>query len=355
MGLKILHSADWHLDSPFLSFPTAQRDYLRQAQRKLPDLIADLCRRECCDLMLLAGDLFDGTCTTESVELVKDALESCGVPVLIAPGNHDFVRPGAPWLTEQWPANVHIFTGDLEYVDLPELNCRVYGAGYHAMDCPPLLEGFRAEGDGYRLCVLHGDASRIGSPYCPITAAQVEQSGLHYLALGHVHKADGFLAGDTACAWPGCPMGRGWDETGVKGVCIVTVDTQTHVEMRELDTVRFLDLEADVGEDPLAALDALLPATQCGDFYRVTLTGSCAVDIPEMYREFGNLPHLELRDRTQPPLDPWEDVGEDTLRGVFFRMLRDAQQGADEEEARRIRLAAEISKQLLEGREVTLP
>ena len=82
MGLKILHSADWHLDSPFAGFPEAQRILLRNEQRKIPGKIADLCRREDCDMMLLAGDLFDGEPTRESIRVLKKALADCGVPVL---------------------------------------------------------------------------------------------------------------------------------------------------------------------------------------------------------------------------------------------------------------------------------
>ena len=49
MGLKILHSADWHLDSPFGSVGEADRAFLRQESRRIPSLIAQLCRREHCD------------------------------------------------------------------------------------------------------------------------------------------------------------------------------------------------------------------------------------------------------------------------------------------------------------------
>ena len=93
MGLKIIHSADWHLDSPFGGFSESRREILKQEQRKIPGKIADLCLRENCDMMLLSGDLFDGKATRDTVELVKQALESSGVPVLISPGNHDFCQP----------------------------------------------------------------------------------------------------------------------------------------------------------------------------------------------------------------------------------------------------------------------
>lgn len=353
MGLKILHSADWHLDSPFAGFTPEQRFYLRQESLKLPERIADLCRREGCDLMLLAGDLFDGEAKPETVDSVRRALEKAAVPVFISPGNHDFCAPGSPWLEEVWPENVHIFTGELTSVPVESLDCRVYGAGYRSMDCPGLLEGFRAEGEeAYHVAVLHGDPIQLRSPYCPVTAPQVRDSGLDYLALGHIHRAGSFLAGAGRCAWPGCPMGRGFDETGEKGVYLVELDGTAAVRFVPLDTPRFFELEVDSGENALAALEAQLPAAGNLDFYRITLTGTANDDIRPILERF---PNLQLRDLREEPADVWESADNDSLEGLFFRLLRDKLRDADPEDACRIQLAAEISRKLLDGKEVTLP
>ena len=107
----------------------------------------------------------------------------------------------------------------VEAVELPEKQLRVYGAGFTARHERPLLEGFRAKADGWtNLMVLHGDATQAASPYNPITPEQLAASGLAYLALGHIHQASGLLrCGSTCYAWPGCAMGRGFDELGQKG------------------------------------------------------------------------------------------------------------------------------------------
>lgn len=354
MGLKILHSADWHLDSPFAGFSPEQRQFLREEQRALPGKIVDLCRRENCDLMLLAGDIFDGEASRETLEVLKEALERSCVPVMIAPGNHDFCAPGSPWLEETWPKNVYIFTGAMESICLPELSCRVYGAGYRSMDSKPLLEGFQAEGDEkYCVAVLHGDPTQRESPYSPVTTAQVRESGLDYLALGHIHKAGAFRSGNTLCVWPGCPMGRGWDETGDKGVCIATLTDEAQVQAVSLDTVRFTDRKVDIGADAVSTLEGLLPPQGGQDFYRIALTGSGNVDLNALYREFPDFPNLELLDQTEPQVDLWANTDADTLEGVYFQMLRRAME-EQPDNARRIELAAEISRKLLSGREVTL-
>ena len=354
MGLKILHSADWHLDSPFGGFSESQRAFLKEEQRKLPGKVADLCRRENCDLMLLSGDIFDGKASRETLDILKDALASCGVPVMISPGNHDYCGPGSPWLEEKWPQNVFVFTGKMESVAILGLNCRVYGAGFQSMDCESLLEGFEAEGDEtYCVAVLHGDPTQKHSPSNPVTTAQVRRSALDYLALGHIHEAGAFRAGNTLCAWPGCPMGRGWDETGEKGVCIVTLDGEADIQAVSLDTLRFYDLEVDIGDDAAAALEEVLPAAGSRDFYRITLTGYGTVDLAALQKKLRAFPNLELRDKTEPPMDVWADSDEDTLEGVYFTMLRKAMEDTPED-AGRIQLAAEISRKLLAGKEVTL-
>ena len=355
MGLKLLHSADWHLGTPFRSLPEAQRERLHRLQLELPERIAALCRREQCGLVLLAGDLFDSPAPPrECIDAVRRALEQCAVPVCISPGNHDYCTPSSPWLTETWPENVHIFTGAPDYIDLPELDCRVYGAGYQSMDCPALLEGFHAEGDARRCVgVFHGDPLSLSSPCCPVTAAQVRESGLDYLALGHIHAHGSFRVGDALCAWPGCPMGRGWDETGEKGVCIVTVEDSASLRAVALDTIRFHELKADISSGAEAALETILPPAGSRDFFRVTLTGSGEADIAKLTRRFSAIPNLTLRDETLPPLDIWGDTDADTLEGVYFRLLREAME-ADPDSREEIQLAAEISRKLLEGREVTL-
>lgn len=349
MGLRILHSADWHLGSPFSSFSQAQQRLLRRSQEELPFRIAELCRAEKCDLMLLAGDLFDGKPGKDLLAKVKQALGECGVPVFISPGNHDHWGLGDFWREQDWPENVYVFSGGLESVPVPGLNCRIYGAGYRSMDCPGLLEDFRAEGaERYVIGLLHADPLTGNSPCCPVTAAQIRESGLDYLALGHIHKAGMLHCGATLCGWPGCPMGRGWDETGEKGVYLVTLEQQARIRFVPLDVPRFYDLEL-WQEDLAAPLESLLPPADGGNFLRITLRGENQED-PVCLGDWNAHPNLLLRDRREAPLDLWDLTGEDSLQGLYFRRLRDLAEQDD-----RALLAARISRKILLGRQVDLP
>ncbi len=356
--IKLLHAADLHLGSPITGRSDNQAAYLRRSLEAVPGMLCDLCRREQCQLVVLSGDIFDTDPSPAAVRSLKLALEEMAVPVFIAPGNHDPFTPGCVWDREIWPQNVTVFRQQTPVcIPLPQLDCEVYGAAFPGMDCPGLLENFRSRGQyRYRIGVFHGDPTHAASPYSPVTVPQVRDSGLNYLALGHIHKGGSFRAGDTLCAWPGCPMGRGFDEPGEKGVILITLDESVSARFVPLDTPRFFDLETRVEDDPRKALEQVLPAAGNCHFYRVTLTGSCApLDLRTLDDSFPQFPNLELRDRTHAHRDPWDSAGEDTLEGVFFRKLREAMDGQPEEECRRIALAAKLARQILDGQEAALP
>lgn len=355
--MKILHSADWHLDTPFQGRTPEQAQTLRRALLQVPGKIAQLCRNHKCDMMLLSGDLFDGAYTQESLQALRSALQETAVPVFITPGNHDFTGNDSPWLTQSWPENVHIFTKPaMEVVELPALNCRVYGAGFTGMDCEALLEGFRA-GDGtVNIGILHGDPTQPNSPYCPISQAQVAGSNLAYLALGHIHKGGQFTAGNTLCAWPGCPMGRGYDEQGEKGVLLVSIEDTVQAQFIPLDVPRFYDWEVSAEQDAEKQLEALLPPVGNEYHYRITFTGeSEPLALAALQDTFSRFPNLTLRDKTVPPLDIWRSVGEDSFEGAYFQLLQSSLEGKSEDQQQTILLAARISRQILDGQEVILP
>ena len=357
--IKFLHTADLHLDAPFAALSPEQAAARRQEQRELLTELAEAANTHDCDLVLLAGDLFDSAgASDETLLALRRALASIRAPVFISPGNHDCLLPGSAYLTERWPENVHIFKTDaIEAVELPEKQLRVYGAGFTARHERPLLEGFRAKADGWtNLMVLHGDATQAASPYNPITSEQLAASGLAYLALGHIHQASGLLrCGSTCYAWPGCAMGRGFDELGQKGAYLGEVsDSGIRLDFLPLHGRSYEILHVEAGDDALAAVTAALPEDTQNDIYRVILTGEAepvetaalqAALAPRFYA-------LTIRDETRPRRALWEGAEEDTLRGLFLQALK-AQYDAAENESDRhmIALAARCGCAAMDGRE----
>ena len=357
--LKIIHGADFHLDSPFSGLTPQQAARRREEQRELLDRLARLARDKGADLVLLAGDLLDSQrCYRETAQALARALGDIPCPVFISPGNHDYCSPRSVYATLNWPDNVHIFRdGAIQRVDLPRLNCAVYGRAFTAprQDTSP-LSGFRAEGEAgtLRLMCLHGDTAPQ-SGYGPISPEDIAASGLDYLALGHIHQWGGLnRAGDTFWAYPGCPEGRGFDELGEKGVLYVeaepgNVTAQFIPLCRRKYEILTVDLTG--AEDALAAVTAALPESTQKDIYRLILTGEGeAPDLSALERALApRFYGLTVMDRTRLPQDLWARREEDTLTGLFLQTMWDKCQGAPDDQT--YQLAARFGLAALENGE----
>ena len=79
------------------------------------------------------------------------------------------------------------------------------------------------------------------------------------------------------------------------------------------------------------------------------------MDLTQIRSQFAHIPNLTLRDETRPEMDLWSGLGEDTLEGVYFGLLHNTSESESETLSRRAKLAARISRQILDGQEVKLP
>lgn len=322
--LTLLHAADLHLDSPFAALPPEEAAANRKMQRELPERMVELAVARQCRMMLLAGDVFDGPHPArETVEALRRALRRFPGPVFVAPGNHDPYEPDLVWATEVWPKNVHIFSGEAAWVDVPELNCRVWGGGFTGPSCfDPLPQA--PAWDALQIGVFHGDPENAG-PYRALSRAQIQASGLDYLALGHLHTVClPKLMGRTWVGWPGVSMGRGFDECGPCGVLVVRLDREhCQGEFCPLAGPRYETITMAYGETPV------LPPRPQEVHCRLTVTGEA--DHPNLAALERDLRpwflSLDLRDETVPVRDLWRDCGDGTLRGMALETLRADPQG----------------------------
>lgn len=360
--IKFLHAADLHLGAAFSGLTPELARKRREEQLALLHELFEAANAHGCDAVLLAGDLFDEeSAGPDAVDALRHALASVRAPVFISPGNHDPLCPGSPYLTETWPENVHIFRSDrISSVELPEKNLRVYGAGFLSRYAGALLAGFRAEADGMtNLLVTHGNTLSKDSPYNPITPEQIASSGLSYLALGHVHQASGLLkSGGTAYAWPGCAMGRGFDECGQKGAYLGEISDTGVVTLTflPLSGRKYEILRVAAGEDALASIEAALPNGTENDIYRIILTGEAdSPDLPALQAALApRFFALSVRDETYPRKALWAAADDDTLRGLFLRALKTQYDAAASDDDRRvIALAARYGVAAMDGREDT--
>lgn len=344
--LKFIHAADFHLDSAFGALTARQAAARRRESRELAFRLANYVNSRGVELVLLAGDLFDsGSVFRETGEQLAEALGQMRAKVFVAPGNHDWVGPGSPWLTVDWPENVYIFRENrLTAVELPDWNLTIHGAAFTAPEqASGFLTGFAAPEDSrVHIGLLHGEVDGAEARYDPIRKGEIAASGLHYLALGHIHKrAEPATFGETLCAWPGCPEGRGFDELGEKGFYEGVMDDGGKVSLTFVPFARrrYEILEVDVtGQSPRAAVEAALPADTAQHLYRILLTGETGeggVDAAALREALADRFYaLEIRDHTRMAEDIWARAEEDSLRGLFLRELRTKWSAAQTEEER---------------------
>ena len=121
--IKLIHGADFHLDSPFSGLAPDQAAQRRREQRELLARLAQLAREREAGLVLLSGDLLDGRQTyRETAQALAQTLGEIPCPVLIAPGNHDPYTAKSLYAALDWPDNVHIFSTEApQYVEFPAL------------------------------------------------------------------------------------------------------------------------------------------------------------------------------------------------------------------------------------------
>ena len=232
----------------------------------------------------------------------------------------------------------------MESVEVPALNAVVHGAAFTGPEqAVSLLGGFRAPADGrVHLMTLHGELNAPAPRYDPITEAEIAESGLSYLALGHIHRRTQPLrCGGTTAAWPGCPEGRGFDELGEKGFYAGECGEDGKISLTFVPFARHRYELAQVDitdQEPAQAVIAALPADPSADLYRVTLTGQTdggGVDLSALTGALEDRFYaLELRDETRVREDVWARAEEDSLRGLFLRELRQKLDGAATEEER---------------------
>jgi DNA repair exonuclease SbcCD nuclease subunit len=182
---------------------------------------------------------------------------------------------------------------------------------------------------------------------------------MDYAALGHIHSYSGLRqAGETYYAWPGCPEGRGFDETGDKGVILAQVSPGAcQLQFLPLGGRKYEVLSVDISQsqDVLATLEAALPTDTSRDVYRIRLTGQTDQTPPlsALQRALeGRFFGLELRDETHLRRDIWAQRDADSLKGLFLSRLWQQLEAAETDQERElVTQAARWGLQAIDGGE----
>ena len=270
--MKFLHCADLHLDSPLRGldrYEGAPVEDARDATRRAFENLVSLALRERVDVVVIAGDLYDGDWPDFNTGLffVKGVsqLAEAGIRVFAVRGNHD----AASRITRSLPLpHKVVFFSDRrpESVRVEDLGLAVHGQSFAAAAVSEnLAAGYPAAVPGlFNLGVLH--TSLTGRPghdsYAPTTEQVLRAKGYQYWALGHVHARE-IVSREPMIVYPGNTQGRHARERGPKGCELVTVEhDDISAESVALDVLRWGQLTIDISGLP--DLDALFDQALAG-------------------------------------------------------------------------------------------
>jgi DNA repair exonuclease SbcCD nuclease subunit len=273
--MKIIHAADLHIDSPFQGHVNGlgvlgEQSHL--ATRRAYHNLIELCLQQEAEVLLLAGDIFDGDCcdtaTGEFFLAGLDRLQEVGTRVVLVYGNHDAECRVTRRL--RLPDHVHRLATDRpETLVIEHLGVAVHGQSYArtavwdnlARDYPPPLP------DLLNIGLLHTNAIGYAHDplYAPCTVEELVAKDYAYWALGHLHWSQ-VLHENPWVVYPGNLQARYMQEAGPKGCALIDSQEQEirSVEHRLLDVVRWTQVYVQVhpGDYPDEVVGSVCAALQ---------------------------------------------------------------------------------------------
>ncbi len=352
--IRFLHCGDIHLDVPFLGLSADKSEERRRALRDSFVKMMQYVRETEINVVLISGDLFNTDfCTNMTAEiLIREFKNSQNTEFIIAPGKHDSYNGNPVYTSGRLPKNCHVFSSDmLSRFDFEDYNITVYGWAFmnDSIKESPLYD--RVVDDSSRVNIVCGYADldgAIDSTDCPISLSELKKFGADYYALGSRHESSKFLsAGGSKYSYCGSLESIGFDESGVGGANLITVDysegelTLEHKQIRFGTTV-FKTEELDVtgmntSNEIINAISGMISKNSYGreTALRVILTGF--VDptflVPKNIENdaFG-LYFFKLIDKTLPLHNVDHFKRDMSVKGEVFRQLYPKLTSEDEDE-----------------------
>ena len=370
--MKILHTGDLHLDSAFCAEDAKTADERREEQRVLLRRIFACAKEEQCDLILMAGDLFDSrTVTPETAALAEKLLRESTCPVVLAAGNHDPYTEGSfyhSYQKKQMPDHVYLFTSnELQCFEIEELRVRVFGYAFTSsfLGESPLGGAPLPEKAGWRhLFCAHADLTSPISRTAPVTEGDLVRADFDYAALGHIHRPP--VIESPRIRYCGFAEGRSFDELGEGGVLLVTLTEgeEPRIERKILSQKRYAIEELDLSSSPdesamrSAIEQSLQNALEKGVTHlRLYLVGDADPEILSLVLDETNqkeklLALCEIYNLTIPIADGSFLKNDMTIRGAFYRALYPKLTDEDPAVRRRAAKALRIGLCAIDGRAI---
>ncbi len=194
-----MHTADWQIGKRYGQFDADEAALLAEARFGAVARIAELARRECADLVLVAGDVFDAQGVSDRTVLrLFQSMDGFQGPWVLIPGNHDAGLAESVWTRARRlgaiPSHVHVCL-HAEPLVLKAPGVAILPAPlthrHTYRDCTEWFDGAVTPPGLPRIGIAHGSVQGILAPGIdsanPIAAGRATAARLDYLALGDWH------------------------------------------------------------------------------------------------------------------------------------------------------------------------
>ncbi|MBT5551608.1 MAG: DNA repair exonuclease [Nitrospina sp.] len=260
-AFRFIHCSDLHIDSPFKGLSSQVPSFteqLRESTFQAFYKIIKLALEEKVDAVLIAGDIFDGADRSLQAQLKfrRGLLElsQAGIPSFIVHGNHD---PSNSWShTLDWPEGTTIFpVNKVERVPVVkngETLAWIYGISYPQKEVNEnlALKFKKVQEQGFAIGLLHANVGHHPGHdnYAPCSLQDLISRDFDYWALGHIHEFKVLREDNPCIVYSGNTQARHLKETGPKGCCLVTLNSNAPANIRFVatDVVSYRTAKIDV-------------------------------------------------------------------------------------------------------------
>lgn len=366
--LKILHTADIHLGREFHFLREKGREHRNQLLTTF-DCIIDSAISANVHIILIAGDLFDSNrvygIVTGRVLAAFERLKEKGIQVCILPGTHDAYSDDSIYRFMHFPANVTVFTPELDHKLYEELDLTVYGKAFdgRSFGQSPLQGLSPTRKSRFHIGMAHCSIKiegRIERDAMILDTNEIANSGLDYLALGHWHSFQDFSRGNVKAFYCGSPEPVYMDQKGAGFIAMVTIHEKGNVQVEPIrvGSKKFDAITIDVGqvksvEDIIKTIAARADPSL---ILQTTLEGLSGIDLSvnpqEIEDKLGDrFFALRVIDKSHPRLEEIrvEDFPEETVSGKFVRAMQHKIATAGENEKELYQEALKLGIALLRG------
>ena len=337
--VKIIHCADMHLDAPFSGLSDNDAEIRQEDVRETFNKIIKMANEEKVDALLMSGDIFDReTVKKTTIDYIIKKFEECqNITIAIIAGNHDCLAKNYFYNNVVWPKNVHVFNEKISKLEIPEKNLCIYGASF--------LKNYQEEGvykdftvedeSKINIVLVHGEMTSKGSKsnYNPISVDDIKNMKADYVALGHIHTFSGVNKVDnTYWAYPGTPEGKGFDETGEKGILLGHIG-KTYNDLKFVPTNKREYIELNINVSDTATHEEIslnvkekINSDSLNNLYKIVLTGeieegfSLNTDIIKN-QLIEDTFFVKVKNATKYKIDYSTIDNEDTLKNAFIKQL----------------------------------